>query len=406
MNELHTTTVADGLAAVERSVAVKESGVLVTLTITTDAPGETAVMVTDTVPSAVDAAESGFHPNFSPGEGSVNDNRVVFAETITAAAPLQVIYGMVVDADTISVAWDRYSLSLDAVAPEPSAVTPEGEARSYAGGEFEADEGDDEQMIPSEDTPDPVRREVTDVEPALDADAADGVSAGQLFAGMEAADMSPPEPDEPEEPADPPLLDDDADEPALEPAVTEIDEESADTDGPADTGEPDDEPVVSIDDLTDEESEESAAEPSESEQPDEDGRKTPEPAADEESEPAASVGDGPAVDASADEPAETDSLDVSSVSVGDALAAEIRDGGLDDETRETLSNAFGPGLSPDQQAQLNRIQSRVEELSEAVAPLDELLDEENPAVALADLRADIDDLREAVEELSAADGSA
>ena len=110
-------------------------------------------------------------------------------------------------------------------------------------------------------------------------------------------------------------------------------------------------------------------------------------------------------DESAEESAPASALDASAVSVGDALAAEIRDGGLDDETRETLSNAFGPGLSPDQQAQLNRIQSRVEELSEAVAPIDALLDEDEPAVALADLRSDIDDLRADIEALSGEDGA-
>ncbi|MDZ7745098.1 MAG: hypothetical protein U5K28_00660 [Halobacteriales archaeon] len=212
MHEVHTTTVSDGLATVERSIAVKDSGVLVTLAVTTDAPGETAVIVTDTAPSAVAATESGFHPNFSPDEGSVNDNRVVFAENITAVDPLQIIYGMVVDVNSVSIAWDNYSLRLDAVAPEPSAVAPNGETRSYADGQFAAgEEKENETIIPSEDT-DQVRQMRENIDPALDSDAAASVSAGQLFATMETEDMVPPEPDEPQEPADPPLIDDDDDD--------------------------------------------------------------------------------------------------------------------------------------------------------------------------------------------------
>ncbi|MDZ7745099.1 MAG: hypothetical protein U5K28_00665 [Halobacteriales archaeon] len=106
--------------------------------------------------------------------------------------------------------------------------------------------------------------------------------------------------------------------------------------------------------------------------------------------------ESPDESAEADETAPKTGFEASSMSVGDALAAEIRDGGLDDETRETLSTAFGPGLSPDQQAQLDRIQSQIEDLSETVAPLDET----EPAAALDALRADVDDLRADIEELS------
>lgn len=411
MNELHTTTVTDGLAAVERSVAVKDAGVLVTLTITTDAPGETAVMVTDTTPSAVDATESGFHPNFSPDEGSVNADRVVFAETITAAAPLQIIYGMVVDAETVSAAWDHYSLSLDAVAPEPSAVGPNGRARSYADGEFATDEPDDHRG-PGEDA-DPARREVADIEPSLDPETADGVSAGHLFERMETADMSPDAPadsDPPEEPAAPLIAEDgEPNDVKLEAAVRELDPEErpdenpdAPSDDAATASEEDGEPVVSLDDLVDADDEGAPdAEPDEPRPGDGAGDALEEPADDGEE----SADEPESADESAEESAPASALDASAVSVGDALAAEIRDGGLDDETRETLSNAFGPGLSPDQQAQLNRIQSRVEELSEAVAPIDALLDEDEPAVALADLRSDIDDLRADIEALSGEDGA-
>jgi predicted nucleic acid-binding Zn-ribbon protein len=383
----------DGPVTVERSITVKEEGVIVELTARAEAP--TAVRITDELPATVGPNEVGFHPDHAPDEGEATDELVTVEGSVDPDAPLTVVYGAYLDTSEIDRdGLDASTLSVDAdPAARPDASSPSG-LRGYVSGLFGGGRGDEEPDTDAR-TDDP-ESDVDDLDGFDDEDADDEASETLDIEAAEAAtaaadaeqggDAATAE--EPDAPATEEVgteadgSDDDAEEPAepdVEPAIVAVADDAAES--------VDDEDEV---DATDEGSDELDADGE-----DADG-------ADDDTD---TMSDTTTADDGEEQGAVTDATAGEGESLAAALAAELEAGAVDDETRETLARELGGELSGSESARLDHVQRKVDDLAAYTDSLEELLDEEGrPAAVVADLRAEIGDVRAEVGEVRTATG--
>lgn len=362
MSDEAAVTASDGPATVERSVTVKGEGVIVELSIATDAPA--TVRVTDDLPAAVGPDQVGFHPDHTPETGEATADCVAFEVDVAPEAPLTVVYGAYLDTTGLDVDWEAPALRLDteaiAAAPTSDGGSDDsglrGAVSRFLGG------GNDEEP----DTP--ARSESSGIEELEEFDESavdDADPEPAIVESDDDLDLADPTDEADDENED---ENEDVDAGPLEPAIRKLeadddDEETADATEDAD----DTENVDALDEGADTDAPDEA---------DSDPDVVADDEADDEAATSAAIGDGGS-------------------SVAAALAAELEAGEVDEDTRETLAEELGATLSGSQTARLDHVQRRVDDLSAYVTPLEELLDQEGrPVDVVADLRTEVAAVRE------------
>jgi hypothetical protein len=382
-------TASDGPVTVERSITVKEEGVIVELTAHAEAP--TTVRITDELPATVGPNEVGFHPDHAPDEGEATDELVTIEGSVAPETPLTTVYGAYLDTSGVdSDGLDATGLRVDAApATRPDASSPNG-LRGYVSGLFggghddkepdtdapattpgadaESLEGSDAEVEAPDDASETLDIEAAEAatEAATDGDASEAI---ELVDEVDEPD-EPNEVDEPDEAVGPA----EAQTAAVEPAIVAVADDEPEKGG-------------STAETTDE-TDHTADRDTGAEANTDDDRDT--------------MSNMTTVDDGEEHGAVTDAAPDTNESVAAALAAELEAGEVDEATRETLARELGVELSGSESARLDHVQRKVDDLAAYTEVLEELLDEEGrPAAVVADLREEIGEVRASTGDLRA-----
>jgi hypothetical protein len=382
-------TASDGPVTVERSITVKEEGVIVELTARAEAP--TTVRITDELPATVGPNEVGFHPDHAPDESEATDELVTIEGSVAPETPLTTVYGAYLDTSGVDFdGLDATELRVDAApATRPDASSPNG-LRGYVSGLFGGGHDDKEADTDAPATTpgaDAETLEGSDAEVEAPDDASETLDIEAAEAATEAAtdeDASKTielvdevdEPDEPNEVDEP----DEAVRPveaqaaAVEPAIVAV----------ADNGPEKGGSTAETTDKTDHTADRDTG----AEVNTDDDRDT--------------MSNMTTVDDGEEHGVVTDAAPDTNEPVAAALAAELEAGEVDEAMRETLARELGAELSGSESARLDHVQRKVDNLAAYTEVLEELLDEEGrPAAVVADLREEIGEVRASTGDLRA-----
>ena len=317
----------------------------IAFTIRSERDSTVSVRLVDTVPDDVAPENIGFHPKYGAEFWDVEDGRIVFQRDIDPDEEYTTVYGLR-GGDADIAAKFMSEPTLESVEP-PISVTDDG--------------GDVDAALDAAEIGDVTPPDGDAAELAVSDEATDAETAGSTNGSVD----------------DTEVLGIDDGTPATEPA--EIDPDTSETDRPIAGGEPADQSAGDSEDVNEERGDGT------------EGLSDSGEMSSEESTEGSGTGSGGATGRT-----EHDSL-VSGV------AAEIRDGNVEDDDLMELRDALGLDLaSASIEARVEHLQSKVSDLEAYTDALEAFLDEEGDAQTLiAEARDGYDEMDERIDELEA-----